>query len=442
MTKQDTIDLYVGITGKKFPEDPVAPSSQSISRYLFTGALTGTKQIQTNGISYNRATNEIMVEPTKRFTTGDNIFVVFPDGKPLENNNPNVFFENSELYQPRDIVVLTINNIIYDGLGNQIGFSVSQSLISPIFQDSQGPTLFSIPEINIFDTATIYHGIPLLYIHALPGSGISLTDAYISIQSEIPFTRLFVASNAESTDSRYLGNLNTSSLTVDICDDETETFLVKNGEAQPGVSLDLRLIITPEPNFEIGNVEVKIRTTSAPAEIPILGSAQLGARGVRLNVQLSNTLESLPKYDTIKVNQGSLVDKATFGGARIAANTINQANAAARLNNQEIDKEPGEYYFKHRIISQSGKTTEINKYGTIRIQDKVVFKTGTTGQGGTIIESKIIKGIDSSTNMIILDKPLEHNLPGTTICQIEQTPFNANRTYKVRVSCTDIKGTI
>ena len=417
MTKGETVKTYEDLTGKDptrghYPEDPPPPSANAYSPYMFTKTLTGSRQKVVKPVGYNQPIDYyqydgyITTDLTSDFHPGDNISVYFPNGFALESLNPNVFFSKidgiprSNVLAPRDVVFLKVM------LSSSTELFVSHTSLSPTFEIESGKTIFSTPEIEAIKNgeAIICHGVPVLYKNSSLTSSMSLTEAYESIQSEIPYTRLFFPfySDTGYASQRFFGNLDRQSLSVVLLDDDGEATLVDKGEAKYGSSLDLKLITSPDEktNTEVGDVNVTIKLFSSPAEIPIFGAVSQGASAVKLNMRITQTPKGRNKKTT----------------------------------------EPGEFYFNYQIKTIYGEVINLNKYGTIRIFDKIVFKTATRSQNGSVIETRIIHGVDVENGILVLDKALSHNLPSQTICEIAQTPLNANRAYRVRVSCLDKSG--
>jgi hypothetical protein len=389
----------------------------------------------------------IQVDNPTFFQQGGFITIINPAAQ-LDGALRNGYLTDPDSFPPRDIIFLKVVSIN----PTNSTLTLAPTTLSPILTATPtGPaaslrtseSLFSVPDIQAINggTLTAISGIPVLFDHKAAGIGYSLTEANTMIEAEIPYTRIYAPKiDQPNPTHQYIGNLDRTSLAVSLYDDDQEAPLIKQGEAQPGVGVDYKLITTTgSPHF--GDVIVTIKLTATPAIVPILGIASAGASAVKLSVRIASTpgrLQTLGQGGS-NIQTNSTVNQATLGTAGVLAKAINLQSkvGTAASNFSQAPQTPGEYYFNFQIKDSKGNLVNLNKYGTIRIFDTISFYSAPPIQGGTLLGTAMVHGVDTASSLIILDKPLSFNLSNGAVVQIPQTPLNPGRKYRITMSCVD-----
>lgn len=273
-------------------------------------------------------------------------------------------------------------------------------------------------------------GVPVLLNQKSTTAALSLFEAEAFIEGEIPKTKLYIPSGDTTTDlTEYVGNLYIPSVTVLLYEDDKEVSLVRRGRAEPGVSIDYKLITTDSLTQKFGDVQATIKLTGAEIDLPITGFTQSGSRAVQVGARLASTPSR-----TIELG------KAFDSNSRIvqAFDPILEITKTAENFSKE-DETPGEFYFNKQFEIQN-KLIDLNSYGTIRLRDEVEIIKISNGVSTTIITAKV-EAILEQQNQIVLDKsiPTNINSDSTTrfVVRVPQTPLNPNRRYRVTVHAVD-----
>ena len=356
----------------------------------------------------------IQVSNPTLFHQNDYITIINPASQ-LDGALRNGYLADPDSFPPRDVIFLKVINI--DPTNSTL--TLAPTTLSPILPSG---SLFSAPEIkaiNVDGSKLIaISGIPVLFDQKAAGIGYSLIEANSMIEAEIPYTRVYAPKTPQPDHThQYIGNLDRTSLAVSLYDDDQEAPLIKQGEAQPGVGVDYKLI-TDKASSHFGDVMVTIKLTATPATIPILGVASAGASAVKLSVRIASTPSRLQALGQ--------------GGSSIGSKIGTAAN-----NFSQTPETPGEYYFNFQIKDSKGNLVNLNKYGTIRIFDTISFYSAPPIQGGTLLGTAMVHGVDTANSLITLDKPLAFDLSNGAVVQIPQTPLNPGRKYRITMSCVD-----
>ena len=395
----------------------------STTNFAIVKSITGNTTLQvSNPTLFHQNGYITIINPASQLDGAlRNGYLVDPDGFP-----------------PRDVIFLKVINI--DPTNSTL--TLAPTTLSPILPSG---SLFSAPEIkaiNVDGSKLIaISGIPVLFDQKAAGIGYSLTEANSMIEAEIPYTRVYAPKTPQPDHThQYIGNLDRTSLAVSLYDDDQEAPLVKQGEAQPGVGVDYKLI-TDKASPHFGDVMVTIKLTATPATIPILGVASAGASAVKLSVRIASTpsrLQALGQGGS-SIGTNSSLNKATFGAAGLLTSAVNfQSKIGTAANNfSQTPETPGEYYFNFQIKDSKGNLVNLNKYGTIRIFDTISFYSAPPIQGGTLLGTAMVHGVDTANSLITLDKPLAFDLSNGAVVQIPQTPLNPGRKYRITMSCVD-----
>lgn len=306
---------------------------------------------------------------------------------------------------PRDVVYLKVKSV--DIVKSTVTFFPT-GLSPSLGTTSDGNNiLFSTKEMDSFSLGSVLAipGTPVLFDQKADPTAFSLKEAETIVESEIPLTRIYAPKTAQPDGkATFIGNLDRTSLSVIMYDDDQEILLVKEGDAQAGVGVDYRLVTDKSaPNY--GSVQVAVSLKSSPASIPISGVATIGATAVQLSVRIVST-----------------------------------PNQIADNSSDKTPPAPGEFYFNFQIKLPDGRLINLNKYGTIRVFDTITFLSAPRSQNGQVLGTAIVHGVEVSSSLIVLDKPLQVNLSNKTIIEIPQAPLNPGRKYRITVSCQDKEG--
>lgn len=367
-------------------------------------------------------TNILEVESAGLFVKGQFVTISFPrsllDGAlvPQFSDNPNDF-------PPRDVVFVKIQSVNVADSTIKLG----PTQFSPLLSGS----VFTQPEIDAINNkelAVVAPGIPVLFNQKSADFSLSLNEARTFIEGEIPVTILYTPRQAQPDGSAtFIGNLKRTSVTVDIIEDGNRVPLVTQGEAQPGVSVDYRLVTTAGPAY--GDVEVNVRLVAPNARLPLAGPVSNGSSVVRVGTRIASTPGRLKPL-------GAAVDQNKSPILQLPTVDFFAEAAAAIQNFSEENVEPGEFYFNQQIRTATGEVINLNRFGTIRIFDTVLFKRR-IGDVDQTIATRKINGVDEANSLLILDTPLTVPLPADTVVEIPQSPFNPGRKYKIEVSAED-----
>lgn len=221
---------------------------------------------------------------------------------------------------------------------------------------------------------------------------LSLEEYIKRVDSEIPVTKIYKQVTESEEGLRYLGNLDLQSLNIVLYDNDQEIMLIDRGVASPGTSVQYKLHRAADLDLDIqvGDVEVVIGLSSLNTPLRIRGFQPQGIQSIPLQVN---------------IEQGKVVKN--------------------------------EFIFNLQAKNKEGRIIDLFRYGTIRIGDAISFKT----ESNQLIGKYIIKEVDSAQNAIVLDKPLQTQLQSNAICEIEQTPLNPGRRYRISITCQDREGT-
>lgn len=305
------------------------------------------------------------------------------------------------------------------------------------------PSVHSLPSTQsieiIRSTGAFYSvtGYPVLREKFVKDSAVELNAFCTLIKSEVPLTNLFASTSPlPTTDTKFVGNLDISSLVVELHDNDATVLLIKNGEAQPGASVQYKLHTESDEELGIdkGNVDVTVKLFSISAPLPVKTGQELfkGQQAVALGVRIATT------PDRIK--------KATFKDVADAAGKIFKPNESTKF--EEEDTDPQEFYFNFQA-NIGGQQTNLSKYGVLRLFDSVEFKY--QNNTGTLISfhKTTIAGIDAENNTILLKDPISTLPPDSILNSIRigklpaplvivpQTPLNPGRTYRIRITFQD-----
>lgn len=333
-------------------------------------------------------------------------------------------------FPPRDVLLFRIKTVTI-----QVGFAAILELLptslSPLLTST---SLFSSPEmesINVTkDRALATSGVPVLLREKSISSSVSLLEAEKIIESEIPDTRLYAPKTPQPNgQAQFIGNLDRSTLAVVMEDDDNEVSLIKAGIAQPGISVDYKLV-TEKGTSNYGNVDVTIRLSSSPAKAPTSGVSSIGATAIRLGARIASTPGRLNQLGAAAADSNAL-ERA------IGVDALKEI-AIASKNFSQKDLDASEFYFNHQLRTSTGELVNLNKYGTIRILDKITIRWKVNNQEKIL--QAVIKGVDERNSLIILDRPLTSDIPSGAVVEVPQTPLNPGRRYRISISCQDRDG--
>ena len=412
------IDLFLSKKGDILDVATELSSYQGLLPTTFTNFVIGTTQKYAQVIEIVDK-NKVKVDKIAGFVVNGYFTMANPKYF-AQGAIRSDFLAAHNSYPPRDVQFFKIAAID----SNTKIITLVETYLSPDLGSDFVPTLFSTPEIQSVnedkDLIVAYAGAPILYsYHHLPAA-LPLLDAQTFIEGEIPATKIYLPKSKKNPDATYIGNLKRESLDVLMYDDDTEVFLVKAGEAQPSVSVSYKLL-TEKDSTNYGDVEVKIKLESYPAKVQTEGVANVGATAIRLSAKMAivpvRLLDS--SLEKTKLNNGT-VNKRT-----------NQPNIS-----KSDKRTDGEFYFSYQTRLPTGQIVNLNKYGTIRVKDRINIYD----PSGNILSNNVIKTVDIENSLIILEKPLGVTLASRSIIEIPQTPFNPGRKYSISISATDKLG--
>lgn len=390
-------------------------ATQSISPLAFTNYVIGSSTQFASVVEIVDQT-KVRVDKLIGFTVGGFFTMTNPryfiqGAKRPFDTNFETLYNN---YPPRDVLLFKIVSI---NTSTKI-IELKETIVSSLLNKE---TLFTTPEfqsVNIDkDLVLAYPGVPVLYNYSYSSISMSLIEARDSVEAEIPITRIYLPKSKEGTSTTYIGNLNRESLNVIMYDDGSEIFLIKDGEAQPAVSVDYKLLTqrSTEKLTNYGDVEVRIKLASYPAKVQTEGTSTAGSTAIRLNA----------KIDTIPAR---LQDSGS-------SNKVNKRTNQAKASTSQTQI-AGEFYFSYQTRLPSGQVIDLNKYGTIKIKDKINIYD----PSGNIISTNVVKTVDTQNSLLILERPLNVPLSSRSIIEIPQTPLNSGRKYRITVSAIDKQG--
>jgi hypothetical protein len=429
-TKGDILDVSDQI--RNINAQPTLASNSRFTNFVMSSS-------EANKVVTQCVNNEtIVVDSTSMFVVGQYITLVF-------SNNFNPASGTSE----RDVAVFKVKSV------TQVSspFPLPPKTYITLNPTEKNELLAAeeIQAINVLSERVIaIPGIPILVNEKSLNASYSLYEMEGLVLGEIPFTNLFIPiGDTQLNKNNYIGNLYVPSVSVILYENDQEVILVKEGKSLPGCSIEYKLILEHkagtqgEQDRQFGDVDVIIKLFGSKQRLPIQGIQRAGTQAITVGSRLASTPKKLTK-----IGEGSNVTGSPLGKVSGFVPLLDAVAEIKTAVDTEEDKDTSEFYF-NKQAQVKDKVVNLNKYGTLRINDDVEV-VGIFQGKETVIHKAKVKFVLADQQQVVLDKPLPVDVgfsfdPAEQFIikqtkyfiNVPQTSLNPSRNYRIVIHAVD-----